>query len=111
MEINGKPVNLFFSVYAKCELDRLVMVSGLRNVAEFSKKLPSEFVAGMAVAMSKAYCMAHGGEPITRAEVDCLQAKEFGELDNLVAQAFTDGEAVSVFTEEPKGKNADGAAK
>lgn len=111
MQINGKDVNLFFSVYAKCELDKMVMTSGTRNIAEFTKKMPTEFVAGMAAVMSKAYCMKYGGDPITRAEIDTLPAQDFGELDSLVAKAISDGEAVSVYTEEPKGKNAESAAK
>ena len=111
MEINGKPVNLFYSVFVKCEMDRLVMTSGLRDINKLLAVMPTETVTDMAAAMSKAYCDINGGEPITRDEIMRLPVAQITELDNLVAEAMRIGSETTVTTEEPKGKNAKSVAQ
>ena len=106
MEINGKPVNLFYSVGAKCEIDLAALMSNCKNVGDMLKKLPTEAMLAAAVAMSKAYCTAYGGDPITRAEIEALPVSQFDALSGLIGDAINQGSVTSVTTEAPKGKNA-----
>ena len=111
MEINGKKVDLFYSVGAKCELDRAAITSGCKNVGDMLTKLPTEALLVSAVAMSKAHCTVHGGDPITRADIEALPAAQFEELSGLISEAINEGSSTSITTEEPKGKNAKRAAR
>ena len=106
MQINGKEVNLFYSVGAKCEIDRAAIVNNCKNVGDMLQKLPTEAMLIAAVAMSKAYCTAYGGDAITRAEIETLPASQFDKLAELISDAINEGSATSVTTEAPKGKNA-----
>lgn len=111
MEINGKPLNLSYTVYAKLKIQEILISRGLKTLGDLFSAHYDEALIDVAVIMSKAYARAHEKEKAEAVtEEDFLNmpatAIDFSKLDDAVGQAIREGEARSVEAEAPKAKKA-----
>lgn len=109
MEINGKPLNLAYTVYAKLKMQEMIITHGAKDINELFKRHYDEALINCAVVMAKAYAQAHkadGAEAVTEEDFLNTPAKDldFVRLDDLVGQALKVGEARTVEAEPPKSK-------
>ena len=102
LEINGRKIGLYYSVWAHCEFNDWVVKNAERSYVSA--------IVQKAVIMSKAYCDKEGGKPLTAKEILGLPEYIFEEL----AQAVMDQEKAdstrTVEAEEPSG-NVESAAQ
>lgn len=119
MEIHGREIGFCGNVLATCELAE---ISPNKDINQFDKLLNSKeyavqqkAAAAFIVALSKGYEMArtfdepgYKANPLTTDEVLCLDNETFTALFIEALKVWTNDATLTVETEAPKGKNAEG---
>ena len=106
MQINGKPLNLLYTIYAELKIQELMMVHDAKTLGDLFKKRYMETLIDVAVIMSEAYARKYGATAITLDEILNAPADELAGFDNAVGQAIKEGEYRTVESENPKPKKA-----
>lgn len=103
MQINGKELKLFYSVGAKCDIDAKMLAADAPDLATYMAKYGGAAADVLyAEAMSRAYCEANGGEPVTEAELKSIPFADLSLLDAEVAAALGIGQEITVEAEPEK---------
>lgn len=97
MEINGRFYGFLWSIGAYCDYSDYVVSHGEVSVARANIE--------KAAIMSRAYCAANGGDPLTVAEINALPMYELDALMAAVGEAESAGNERTVESEEKKRKS------
>lgn len=108
MEVNGKELNLLYSIRAKVQIDRLMVAQGANTLGDLFTRDYLDSLVKIAAYMSDAYAHKYGGEAVT--EDDFYDADYHGidlqRLDDEVVAALNGGAKRTVEAEPPKQKRA-----
>lgn len=103
LEINGREIGLFYSVWAHCEWNDWILKNQDRSYASA--------LVQKAVIMSKAYCDENGGKPLATKEILNLPEYVFEELSKAVMEQEAADSVRTVETDDSDAKNAESAAQ
>lgn len=109
MKIKNKDIKLLYCIGADCELDDEMQKIGAVDFQQMLDVLGlAKTYAKVGAIMSKWYCIANGGEPVTEQEFLLLPADALTDLVKLVIKAMDEGRKQEIKT---KSKNAKSAAR
>lgn len=97
VEINGRKIDLFYSVRAHCEYDDYV--------CDHPNVSITRAIIQKALIMSKEYCALHGGTPLASADIMGLPNSEYMKLMKAVVEQEAEDSGIEIET-EPTEKNA-----
>lgn len=108
MKINGKSVGMLYSIGADCDIDDLMQAHGVNDFGSLTERLGvAKTYAKLGEILSRWYCNAHSGEPLTEKDFLLLPAAQLQELEQAVVKALDEGRRQEVKSRAKKSKNAE----